>query len=139
MDVTIRDNADLTESAVVALYRSCNWSAAEKPKELMKALANSDAVITAWQNERLVGLVNAISDGALVVYYPHLLVAPDAQHHGIGSTLLARIQERYHGFHQQVLLAYSHAVGFYQRSGFVVAQGMVPFWIYPSAQSEQAG
>jgi GNAT superfamily N-acetyltransferase len=31
-----------------------------------------------------VGLGNAISDGALVVYYPHMLVLPEYQGRGIG-------------------------------------------------------
>jgi hypothetical protein len=39
----------------------------------------SHSLVTAWDDDRLVGLGNAISDGHLVVYYPHLLVHPDYQ------------------------------------------------------------
>ncbi|GAL03228.1 histone acetyltransferase HPA2 and related acetyltransferases [Photobacterium aphoticum] len=41
--------------------------------------------MTARLNGRLVGIGNAISDGHLVVYYPHMLVHPDVQGQGIAA------------------------------------------------------
>ena len=63
----------------MALYQANGWSAAEKPLLLQKALAASHSLVTAWDGPKLVGLGNAITDGYLVVYYPHLLVLPDYQ------------------------------------------------------------
>src|SRR5262249_36172437 len=62
---------------VVELYRANGWSSAEKPEELYSALLGSHLLVTAWDGDRLVGLGNAISDGRMVVYYPHLLVHPE--------------------------------------------------------------
>ena len=130
MSVSYREAAELESGAVLELYRSCGWSAAERPDALMSALANSHSVISAWACDRLVGLMNAISDGSLVVYYPHLLVAPRARGQGIASELMRRIQHKYDGFHQQVLLSYEAAAPVYEKAGFARAPGVVPFWIY---------
>jgi hypothetical protein len=83
--ISFKEAAQLERSQVLALYRSCGWGAAEKPDELMAALDGAHRVLTAWYDDRLVGLVYSISDGALVVYYPHLLVHPEHQGLGIGA------------------------------------------------------
>ena len=66
-------------------------------------------------DDRLIGLGNAISDGHLVVYYPHLLVDPEYQRKGIGSQLMKRLMAKYEGFHQHVLIADGRAIDFYRK------------------------
>ena len=68
---------------LLALYRANEWSSAKKPKLLRQALLASHSLVTAWDGSRLVGLGNAISDGYLVVYYPHMLVLPKYQGRGM--------------------------------------------------------
>jgi GNAT superfamily N-acetyltransferase len=102
----------------------------EKPELLLKALIASHSLVTAWAGPRLVGLGNAISDGHLVVYYPHLLVDPEDQRRGIGMELMRRLLARYHGFHHHVLLADARAAEFYAKCGFVRAGQTAPMWIY---------
>lgn len=114
----------------MALYDALKWSSADKPDQLLKALENSHTVVTAWDGERLVGLGNAISDGFLVVYYPHLLVHPDYQGQGIGTEILRQMQARYSGFHQQAVLADGRAVRFYKKLGFTRAGSCQALWIY---------
>ena len=128
VEVTLRDRIATDE--VIEIYRANGWSSAEKPVELMAALRNSHSLATARIGGRLVGLGNAISDGHLVVYYPHLLVHPDFQGRGVGRKLMGAMQERYRGFHQQVLTADGKAVEFYRRMGFTRAGKTEPMWIY---------
>ena len=78
----------------------------------------------------MVGIGNAISDGHLVVYYPHLLVHPDFTRRGIGSGIMKRLSEPYTEFHQQMLTADADAVSFYERCGFTCAGKTVPMWVY---------
>ncbi|WP_225586924.1 GNAT family N-acetyltransferase [Algoriphagus sp. Y33] len=73
---------------------------------------------------------NAISDGFLVVYYPHLLVHPDFQGKGIGKMIMDKMLEKYGHFHMQILAADGKASGFYQKAGFTKAGGTEPMWIY---------
>jgi GNAT superfamily N-acetyltransferase len=125
-----RSTRDIPLSDVLLIYRANGWSAAEKPELLHKALLNSETLISAWDGKKLVGLGNAISDGHLVVYYPHLLVLPAYHGRGIGREIMRRLRQRYDRFHQHMLVAEATAVKFYERIGFVRAGRTVPMWIY---------
>jgi GNAT superfamily N-acetyltransferase len=129
-DIQFSETRELPLECVSALYRACGWSAAEKPDLLLKALANSHSLVTAWDGQKLVGLGNAISDGYLVVYYPHLLVLPEYQGCGIGTRLMQKLSARYEGFHQQTLLADGRAIDFYRKCGFERAGRTEPMWTY---------
>jgi GNAT superfamily N-acetyltransferase len=120
----------LPEEHVIALYSALKWSSADKPKVLLRALANSHTVISAWHGNKLVALGNAISDGYLVVYYPHLAVLPDYQGKGIGTEIVRRMKEIYADFHQQQIVADGRAIDFYKKCGFVRAGSCEPLWIY---------
>jgi GNAT superfamily N-acetyltransferase len=128
--IEYRQTRDLPIESVVALYRANRWSSAEKPDLLHKALLASHSLVTAWDGDKLVGLGNAISDGYLVVYYPHLLVLPDYRGRGIGTRLMQMLMARYAGFHQQILVADGRATGFYRKCGFTRAGQTEPMWIY---------
>ena len=129
---TIRysETHDLPLENVLALYRANDWSSVQKPELLQKALLASHSLISAWDDRKLVGLGNAISDGFLVVYYPHLLVLPDYQGHGIGKELMRRLMARYEGFHQHMLVADGRALDFYRKCGFERAGKTESMWIY---------
>jgi GNAT superfamily N-acetyltransferase len=85
VEIYIQVNGQIEEREVIDLYRANNWSSAEKPEQLLPALRNSHTLVTARFSGVLVGIANAISDGHLVVYYPHLLVHPEYQRRGIGK------------------------------------------------------
>jgi GNAT superfamily N-acetyltransferase len=130
MTFEVREDSLPPKDQVLNLYRANHWSSAEKPDALMAGLAGSHSLVSAWAGETLVGLGNALSDGHLVVYYPHLIVHPDWQGKGVGAALLQRMQARYRGLHQQILIADGAALGFYQRMGFRRAGKTEPMWIY---------
>lgn len=130
MNFMIKETKNVKQDDIIEIYKSNKWSSAEKPELLYKALLNSHSFVTAWHNEKLVGLGNAISDGHLVVYYPHLIVHPDFQGKGIGKLILRKFQEKYADFHQQILVADGQAIDFYEKSGFKKAGKTKPMWIY---------
>ncbi|MBN1119301.1 MAG: GNAT family N-acetyltransferase [Bacteroidales bacterium] len=130
MRITISEEQKIDKDKILNLYRKNEWSSADKPVELIKALENSHALISAWDGDKLVGLANSISDGYLVVYYPHLLVLPEYQGLGIGKKIMNKFQEKYSGFHQQILVADSKAIEFYTKCGFEKAGNCLPMWIY---------
>lgn len=131
--IEISVNRDLNANDILQLYQANKWSAAEKPKLLMKALLNSHSLVTAWDGRTLVDLGNAISDGYLVVYYPHLLVLLSYQGKGIGRFIMDKMQEIYKGFHMQMLTADGKAIDFYKKNGFERAGQTEPMWIYSGA------
>jgi len=128
--VRYRSTKSLPKAEVLRLYRSVQWSAARKPDRLMRALKSSHSVVTAWVKGSLVGLGNALSDGSLVVYYPHMLVLPEFQGRGIGRELMRRLMKRYRGFHQHILIAEAQAISFYRKCGFKRAGKTDPMWVF---------
>lgn len=130
IEVVINIKDSIEEQEVLAIYRSNGWSAVKKPKELMSALRNSHSLVTARMSGKLVGIGNAISDGFLVVYYPHMLVDPVYQGQDIGRKMMEEMRLIYSDFHQQILVADGQAINFYEALGFERAGKTASMWIY---------
>lgn len=134
MDVTISLDDLVEEQEVIRLYQANDWSAAEKPVQLLAALRGSHSLVTARVAGELVGVGNAISDGHLVVYFPHMLVLPRLHGHGIGRKMMEALLAKYGGLHQLMLTADGLAVEFYKQLGFERAGRTEPMWIYAGAE-----
>ncbi|MGF1751830.1 GNAT family N-acetyltransferase [Vibrio cionasavignyae] len=134
MDVLVQISKHINEAEVVELYRANGWSSADVPERLMPALLNSDTLVTARFGEQLIGIGNAISDGYLVVYYPHMLVSPSFQGLGVGRRMMELMQSKYKDFHQQMLTADGEAVDFYTALGFERAGKTEPMWVYAGSE-----
>lgn len=128
--ITFSEQRDITIEQILPIYQANKWSSAQKAQVLHQALLNSHALVSAWDGERLVGIGNAISDGFLVVYYPHLLVHPDYQGQGIGKRVMEILKKRYEGLHMHMLVADCEAITFYEKCGFTRAGKTEPMWIY---------
>ena len=130
MEISISTTDIIESDEVVKIYTANNWSAANKPDQLLNALRNSDTLVTARASGKLIGIGNAISDGYLVVYYPHMLVHPEHQRKGIGKKMMEALKEKYNSFHQQMLTADNDAIEFYKAMGFKKAGSTVSMWVY---------
>ncbi len=130
MNIKLSDTKELPLDQVIHLNKANHWSSAEKPELLIKALNNSHSLISAWEGDKLIGLGNSISDGYLVVYFPHMLVLPEYQNKGIGSLIINRLKEIYKNYHQQMLVADGKAISFYKSAGFNTAHNCEAMWIY---------
>lgn len=128
--VTFSEQRDISIEQILPIYEANGWSSAQKPQALHQALLNSHGLVSAWEGDLLIGIGNAISDGFLVVYYPHLLVHPDYQGQGIGQKIMDRLKQRYKAMHMHMLVADSEAVQFYEKCGFERAGKTEPMWIY---------
>jgi GNAT superfamily N-acetyltransferase len=134
MEVKIEINGQVEQAEVVDLYKANHWSSAEKPEKLIPALRNSHTLVTARIENELVGIGNAISDGYLVVYYPHMLVHPAYQGKGIGRKMMQAMQSIYGDYHQQMLTADGEAIEFYKALGFERAGKTESMWVYAGTE-----
>lgn len=134
MHAVISMQDTIEQEEVIALYRANHWSSAEKPDQLIAALRNSHSLVTARISGELIGLGNAISDGYLVVYYPHMLVQPKHQGKGVGRLMMQAMQQKYSHMHQQMLTADGNAIDFYKSLGFTRAGNTEPMWIYAGTE-----
>lgn len=113
------ETRDFNEEQLQELFKSVNWLSANYPKRLVKAMNNCETVFTAWDNDRLVGLINAIDDGELTAYVHYLLVNPKYQGQGIASELLKMIKEKYKNYLYIILVAENKPlIQFYSKNGF---------------------
>ena len=93
------------------------WPSPPSLKRRLELLHGSDAVVLAFDGDRLVGFVVGVSDGAVAAYLPLLEVLPEYQGRGIGSELVRRILARYDDLYMVDLACDEELVGFYERFG----------------------
>ena len=80
------------QDALLSLYADAGWTAYTRdPEKLSYGVAHSWRVITAWEGEKLPGLVRAISDGRTIAYIQDILVLKAYQGQGIGAELIRRM------------------------------------------------
>ena len=134
MEVDIEINGIIEESETIDLYRANGWSSADRPDLLIPALQNSHTLVTARKSGKLVGIGYSISDGHLVVYYPHMLVHPNHHGKGIGRKMMDAMLSLYSDFHMQMLTADGKAIEFYKALGFERAGITEPMWVYSGSE-----
>ena len=126
--ITYRESRDFTATDLQELFESVNWISAKFPLRLKKALDQCETVYTAWDDGRLVGLVNAIDDGELTAYIHYLCVNPQYQKQGIGETLLNQMKDHYSGYLYLLIIAENESlIGYYEKNGFVREKGTTVF------------
>jgi GNAT superfamily N-acetyltransferase len=129
VSISYRNTKEFNRTQLQELFLSVKWDSAKYPDRLRTAIKNSDSVYTAWDDEKLIGLINALSDGNLNVYFPYLLVRPQYQGTGIGKRLVALMIEQYKGCVRKSVIAFDEQVKFYERCGFRVGSGTSPMFI----------
>lgn len=120
---------DFKKEELEDLFLSVAWSSGKYPDKLVLAMKNSDCVVSAWDGDKLVGLINALSDGIMTAYFHYLLVNPAYQSKGIGKNLIEKILIKYENYARKVLIAYNKELGFYTRCGFKVSDNASPMFI----------
>ncbi|MBN2238217.1 MAG: GNAT family N-acetyltransferase [Dehalococcoidales bacterium] len=111
------------------LFLSVGWPVGHHSGRLRTALINSHRVISAWDGKKLAGLINSISDTAMIVYIPYLLVQPEYQKQGTGSMLVRLMLKEYKDYERIVLLTEKDTTGFYEKLGFRYASTTCPMMI----------
>lgn len=61
-------------------FLSVDWSSGHYPDKLVVAMENFKTVYSAWDNDRIVGMICAMDDGIMNAYVHYLLVNPE--YHG---------------------------------------------------------
>lgn len=119
MNIAYKSNHEYTSDDLRELFLSVDWLSGKYPDRLKKALNHCETVITAWDNDKLVGLINAIDDGELTAYVHYLCVNPEYQGAGVGRELLRQVREKYRDYLYVILLAENEKlIAYYKKNGF---------------------
>ncbi len=129
MSITYKDIHDFNSEELQELFLSVEWSSGHYPDKLAIAMKNFETVYSAWDNEKLIGLICAMDDGIMTAYVHYLLVHPDYHGEKIGRTLVDMIKSKYNEYLRIVVVAYNDELNFYQNCGFVKSDCSSPMFI----------
>lgn len=87
-------------------------------ERIIKMYENSNLVISAWDNDRLVGIVRAISDFVWSTLLAGLAVNPECAASGIGRKLIELTREKVGEHTAIILLSVPTAMEYYPKIGF---------------------
>ncbi|WEV52749.1 GNAT family N-acetyltransferase [Bifidobacterium sp. ESL0798] len=129
-DIRFTDEKCFTQAQVERLFLSVGWVSGKYPERLYKALMGSSTVFSAWDGDRLAGLVRVLDDGAMMAYMHYVLVDPEYQGRGIAGHMVEMVKQRYADyFYIEVMPEESKNAAFYQKHGFAIMQDGVAMQI----------
>lgn len=127
--IEFRNTHEFTKEELERLFLSVDWSSGHYPDKLVTAMKNFSTVISAWDNDRLVGMICAMDDGVMTAYVHYLLVEPDYQGKAIGRRLVEMVKEKYKDYLRVVVIAYNKEMKFYENCGFEKSDTSSPMFI----------
>lgn len=123
MQIIYTEEKKFTIEQVQKLFLSVGWISGEYPRRLYKALMNSQTVITAWDGDRLVGLVRALDDSEMVAYMHYVLVHPAYHGKGIAGHMIELIKEKYRDYlYIELMPEERKNATFYEKHGFKIME-----------------
>lgn len=111
------------------LFLSVAWSSGHFPDKLSVAMQNFDTVFSAWDGNKLVGMICAMDDGIMNAYVHYLLVDPEYHGKTIGRTLVEMVKQKYRDYMRIAVIAYDKEMHFYENCGFVKSRDTSPMFI----------
>ena len=111
--IVFTEEKKFSREDVQELFLSVGWISGQYPGRLFKALMNSSTVVTAWDGDRLVGLVRVLDDSEMVAY----------QGRGIAGKMVEMVKEKYRDYlYLEIMPEESRNAAFYEKHGFRVME-----------------
>lgn len=129
MDIEYKYIHDFKIDDLKDLFLSVEWSSGHFPDKLQIAMKNFKTVVSAWENNKLVGMICVMDDGIMNAYVHYLLVNPNYQGVKIGRRLVELVKEKYKDYLRIVVVAYNEELSFYENCGFKKADDASPMFI----------
>jgi ribosomal protein S18 acetylase RimI-like enzyme len=121
---------DLPVEQLYHLFYSVGWTGSEDSPDpdmlryFNVPFINSTLVISAWDNDRLIGAVRVLSDKVIRSAIYDLVVDPEYQSKGIGNELVKRCIEHFPTT-EWLVQTENHISGFYEKIGFKIYNDVV--------------
>lgn len=121
MSIRYSDNAEMTVDAVIDLYKRSTLGERrpiDRPDIFEGMLQNSNLIVSAWDDDLLIGIARSLTDFTYVAYLADLAIDANYQRQGIGKRLIKETRERIRPECMIVLLAAPKANEYYPKIGF---------------------
>ena len=121
MTINYSNEKYIDKERLESLYNDVEWYAYTDDLELLQqAIEQSLYVLTAWEEDTLVGLIRVVGDGLTIIYIQDILVLKEYQNQGIATEMLQHVLTKYDNVRQKVLLTDEapDVRHFYEKNGF---------------------
>ena len=121
MEIEYRDNAEISVEQAIELYKASTLGErrpVDRPDIFEGMLKNANLIVSAWHQEKLVGISRTLTDFTYVAYLADLAVDAKYQKQGIGKYLIEETRSRLGKECMVVLLAAPKANEYYPKLGF---------------------
>ncbi len=121
MTINYSNEKYIDKEQLEQLYNDAEWYAYTNDLDLLQqAIEQSLYVLTAWEGDKLVGLIRVVGDGLTIIYIQDILVLKEYQNQGIATEMLQHVLTKYDNVRQKVLLTDEapDVRHFYEKNGF---------------------
>lgn len=119
MTAVFRDTKDIDWEQLLELQRSAPWSRHRSLQQLVKAIHNSQLLVTAWEENRLIACARVLTDYVYRAVVFDVIVHPDYQGKGLGRQLMGQIVNHPSLKEVEYYFLYTEdKEGFYRRLGW---------------------
>lgn len=119
MNIIYRTDITPTPEQVIELYENSGLPRPTHDKErIQKMVENSNLIVTAWDNQVLVGVARSITDWSWSCYLADLAIRHEYKKSGIGKKLIAITKEKVGEQSMVLLLSVPTAMEYYPKVGF---------------------
>ena len=129
MNMEYKDIHNFKCEELERLFLSVEWSSGNDPDKLAIAMKNYETVYSAWDDDKLIGMICVMDDGIMNAYVHYLLVDPNYHGKTIGRTLVNMVKEKYKDYLRIVVVAYDDEMHFYEACGFEKSEKSSPMFI----------
>ncbi|HJS54580.1 MAG TPA: GNAT family N-acetyltransferase [Chitinophagaceae bacterium] len=118
MEIKYRSNRTPSIQTIIDLYNSSgiNRPTADHDR-IQKMYDNSNLIVTAWHEEKLVGISRSLTDFCYCCYLSDLAVKEEYKHKGIGKRMIEITKEIVGEQSMLLLLAAPSALEYYPKVG----------------------
>ena len=112
-------NVDLNLEDIILVFEKSSINRPIGNKNRIKSMFdNSNLIISAWDQDKLVGLCRALTDFSYCCYLSDLAVDMDYQRQGIGKTMIDLVKKEINDEVALILLSAPSSMSFYPNVGF---------------------
>lgn len=122
MDIIYKTNEVPKIEELIQLYNDVGWDNYTRDiKKLESAFIKSTFIVSAWDEDKLVGVLRAVGDSETIMYIQDIFVLKIYQRKGIGRQLIDEFMNKYENVRQKVLITDKtfKTMKFYKSCGFV--------------------